>query len=154
MSAGDPREPWFALCATGHPDLIPLGPWAYHPVATAALEAPGAARVWSCLDAALARRLGTHKVAIHGRDDGGGVDAAVRAYAAARDVFYLPLAASPQRWGKAAGLRRDAELVARSDAVLWFGPEETDGDPARLAMMFGIPVQVVRSLDPADGGAS
>lgn len=140
------ERPVYALTVTGHATAIASGLWMCRADPNWARDVPGVNRVWECIDAVLCRRLGSHRIAIYGRSDPTGIDSAVRAYATVRGVMYFPL--NPQRdvWRERSAFRRDLELVGRTHAVLWFGEEESDGDPARIAMILGIPVQVVTTL--------
>ena len=137
------ERPWFAITATGHPAVIPLGPWAYRGDPRYAREAAGAGRVWDDIDLALSRRVASCRLMIYCRDEPTGIDQVVRAYAAVRGVSCLPVAQMRDQWGDDAPFRRDLDMVNRSHAVLWFGEEQNDGDPARIAQLLGIKVRIV-----------
>src|SRR5262249_44294906 len=82
-------------------------------------------------------------IALYCRDSRTGIDHAVRCYALTRKLPHFPLHKPFDLWGETAGFRRDLELVSRIHGILWFGPEQSDGDPARLAQLLGLPYRVV-----------
>lgn len=139
----DRRREW-SVYVTGHPDAIPLGHWAFTPAGRREFMHPGAAEVRSYLDAVLWRRREADRVQVWCRGNGGlgtGIDRTVRAYCEVRGISCLPVATAADQWGDDSGFRRDLEAVARSHAVVWFGPRQ-ERDPVTLAMWLGIPYRV------------
>lgn len=143
-------RPWFALAATGHPDVLPGGSWVYRASPELVADVPGVWRVWGCLDAALQKRWAGHRIALYGRAGRSGlttgIDVAVHHYAIDHGLPYIPLSPTPDVWRESAVFRRDLELVGRSHALLWFGGEESDGDPLALCRLLGLPHQAIKSV--------
>lgn len=148
-SSRDDR-PFFAAFVTGHRNAVPYGPWFHSGLPAAGLTRPevigyGGPLV-SYLDGVLRGKRHTHRVCLYCRGWYGppaGVDELVRCYAAARGYAFLPVHPERVRWGDLAPFRRDAETVIRSNAVVWYGERESDGDPVRVAELLGIPFRVV-----------
>lgn len=144
-------RPWFALAASGQASVIPTGMWAYRGNPAWVCEVPGVARVWEVLDELLKRRLGSHRVLIYGRDEDHGIDHTIRSYAAVREVGYVSCVPDRTAWREKAVFRRDLEMVSQTNAVVWFGPEESDGDVARIAQILGIDVRIVPTVQGLTG---
>lgn len=142
----DPR-PHFALAVTGHRDLIPTGLWMTKAIPSMVADVPGVAQVWRAIGAALARKTGVYQISIFTRWPESGVDSAARFYAEMHHLPVFPLNVARDHWRENAVLRRDLELVGRSHALLWFGGEESDGDPLCLCRMLGLPHRVVTNLE-------
>ena len=142
------QRPWWCVTVTGHPDAIPGGYWQVRPFDPwDALSQPGAAVVRNYLDAVLCRRKGTHRLGVLCRGEGAGIDDVVRAYCRARKIWCHPQSEAPGEWGASAGLRLTLSLLARSSAVVWFGPREGECDIVSLARLFGIPAREVPLSD-------
>lgn len=137
-------HPWFALAVTGHRDFIPGGVWTSRSNPSLVADVPGVRRVWRAIDAALAKRRGRSRISLFCRDGTAGVDHAVRFYAMLHGLPLFPLGVQRDFWFSNAMLRRDLELVGRTHGLLWFGEEETDGDPLCLSRLLGLPHQVVK----------
>lgn len=145
-SSWDDR-PFFAVFVTGHWDAVPFGPWFHVGLPADRLYRPevigyGGPLV-AYLDGVLRGKKSTHRLWLYCRDGDAGVDHLVRCYAARRGYFCLPVSGQRDRWGDDAGFRRDADTVVRSDAVVWYGERESDGDPVRLAELLAVPFRVV-----------
>jgi hypothetical protein len=135
-------RPWFVVYVAGRADLIPLGPWAYSAFTERVLIRPEAVPLVVYLDDALRHKRGTHQVLIYCRAEMNGVNAIVRAYAAARFGRCLLATCEPALFGDQAAFRRDVCQLARSHALVWYGPRE-DRDPVTLAALLGVPYRVV-----------
>lgn len=136
--------PTFYVAVTGHKSVIPGGYWTCNPIERMSLARPGVHLLRSYLDGVLYRRRDAGLVQVLCRGGGAGVDHAVRSYCEARALPCLPIDEQRAAWGAAAGLRRDLDLLARSHALVWFGPrEDRDGpDLVTLAALLGIPYRV------------
>jgi hypothetical protein len=137
-------RPWFTVTVTGHPKLFPVGMWAFNGMRHEACHNEELYPITSYLNACLSRRRGSCRLAVYCRDSSTGIDHAVRVYCDAKSINCLPISPQEDHWGFMAGFRRDAEMVIRSDAVVWFGPRESDGDPVGVAKLLGIPFREVK----------
>ncbi len=149
----DDRRPHWAVTVTGHRDLIPTGLWqtrTFDP--WDALSQPGADVVRAYLDDTLWRKRNTHRIAVYCRGEGAGVDAVVRAYCDLRGYWCQPESDQADLWGANARLHLTLQLLARSSAVVWFGPREGDCDLASVALWLGIPCRVVPVPSPEPEG--
>lgn len=143
------RRPAFVLYITGHPDAIASGAWAYSPLGRRAFTHPGACELRRYLDDVLWQRRESNRVHVYcrcGRGRSSGVDDTVRAYCELRDIPCLPLGCEGDTWGAEAEFRRDLEALARSHALVWFGPRHPR-DPVTLAALLGVAYRVVALAD-------
>lgn len=138
------RRPTWAVTVTGHRDLIPGGTWqarTFDP--WDALGQPGADVIRTYLDDVLWRKRNTHRVLVYCRGEGAGVDDVVRAYCAHHGLACHPEDSQHDLWGANARLHLTLTLLARSSALVWFGPREGECDLASVALWLGIPCRVV-----------